>query len=242
MSSFIIDTVSHTMRSSLIMERDRLLHDLELRYQHYMAELMQQKQRIAHSIVKQYQLQFDHIDLILASQISYDQPAVAMQTMPEVQEQKRQLRRTHTKKYRSSPPTKKRKLSIASYVDKKKSPTWVYCDGEIWEDGYHGGEIKRVEKRNGIFLSIPRRRLPKGHKYRDSHRERDLWMRRRGGGLGWTRCDGLNQPAVTDVAQHKEECPYCHKFRFARAIWVPDEGWNRHLNARHEFKCDGCAL
>ena len=45
---------------------------------------------------------------------------------------------------------------------------------DFWAEQYQyeGGEIKVVEKRNGIFVSIPRLRLPKGNKYRYSHLER----------------------------------------------------------------------
>ena len=68
----IADTISpaHILRSNLAAQRDRLLQDLDLRYTQFMDELVQQKQRIAQSIVRQFELQCNNIDLVLAAQIS----------------------------------------------------------------------------------------------------------------------------------------------------------------------------
>ena len=111
------------------------------------------------------------------------------------------------------PPSKKRKVS--SPVSSLALPPLnkVEKKAEKKRDGYHGGGIKVVEKRDGIVISIPRLVLPKGHKYRDSHTERERPRRGRGrprldSGAGWTRCLALNQPELTDIAQHKEQCPY----------------------------------
>merc|ERR1712228_959349 len=46
---------------------------------------------------------------------------------------------------------------------------------DIWAEQYQygGGEIKwPVIKRNGWFMAIPRLKLPKGNKFRYSHKER----------------------------------------------------------------------
>ena len=169
----------------------------------------------------------------------------------------------------------------------KSSSGDIQMATDIWAGSYHGGEIKLVERRDGVFLSIPRLRLPKGNKFRYSHRERrereqllkremlktrtkdkdkdkgqeqpqpqaqgnaewnsflqkiketEMTMRSSEGGQGWTRCDGLKQPAVTDYERHKAECPYCRKLRLPS---TSNHGWSRHLNARHVFKCNRCGL
>ena len=69
--ALINDTVSNTLRTNLALQRERLLNDLDLCYTRYINELMDQKQRVAQSIVRQFDLQCNHVELVLASQINH---------------------------------------------------------------------------------------------------------------------------------------------------------------------------
>merc|ERR1712129_461881 len=60
-------------------------------------------------------------------------------------------------------------------LTKKSEDKQIRMATDIWAEQYRyaGGEIKwPVEKRDGWFMTIPRLKLPKGNKFRYSHKER----------------------------------------------------------------------
>lgn len=174
---------------------------------------------------------------------------------------------------------------------------------DIWAEQYRyaGGEIKwPIIKRNGWFLSIPRLKLPKGNKFRYSHKERrakqeliqkekeknkkkyqyeykeeqnvqwnmfmdaikereaELQMdknnqdgqqnkkkiiRRQNAkyigmvGEDWEfveHCQGISVDAETCKV-----CPLCKKTKHTN---VSKPNWQKHLNAKHQFRCKKCKL
>ena len=61
----------------------------------------------------------------------------------------------------------------------------------------------------------------------------------RAGGADWELAnDNPNQPKWTDPLLHKNKCPYCDKVKLNT---TSTHNWQRHLNARHCFKCNKCA-
>merc|ERR1712130_842730 len=68
-----------------------------------------------------------------------------------------------------------RSSSKLNHKNNKKDVDGIRMATDIWAEQYQyeGGEIKwPVIKRIGWFMAIPRLKLPKGNKYRYSHKER----------------------------------------------------------------------
>ena len=85
-------TISATFRRGVIQHRDRLLKDLDLQYAHFLKLLLQQKQHIAESIVKQCAQHMHLIDLLWFKHCSdrNSGDALLRETMRRIAHQKQQ--------------------------------------------------------------------------------------------------------------------------------------------------------
>ena len=143
--TLILETISQTMRAHLTMQRDRLLQDLELRYSHHFEELVRQRQQIAESFMHQYELQFDHIDLVLATQTSIlsmpSQQDLPLPTL-SVSDVSPKPRRGRRRRRKSQPSTVKTET-------KKTSPEPLSAQGADSESDHDSD----AEEQDGVVLT-----------------------------------------------------------------------------------------
>merc|ERR1712228_1086138 len=241
------------------------------------------------------------------------------QSVSDFEEQEFTMRKTRSSSKKQKP--KQNAANVEKNVYKKtKKIEQIRMATDIWAEQYQygGGEIKwPVIKRNGWFMAIPRLKLPKGNKFRYSHKERkakqeliqkekekktqkiemikekeqeiesvvggnnvqwDMFMdainakeaelaqsemkeqsknknvkkkkkktdknknmakynKYKTGGENWEFVETM-PPVLVDAGECRI-CPLCKKTKHAN---VSKPNWQKHLHAKHQFKCKKCKL